>query len=425
LRPTFARQKFPLEARPPDSGRLASLDQFRGYTVLGMFVVNFVGSYAAIKAWLPVLGHHHTYCSYADTIMPQFFFAVGFAYRMTFLRRLEKDGAQAAYWHAFRRVMGLLLVALIVHTLGSGVNTWAELNSTNGAAALTEGLKRDFFQTLTHIAVTSLWVLPVIAARPGTRVLWMLGSAAAFHVLSEAWYYDWVNTPPKGIDGGPLGFLTWTIPLIVGTLAYDTIAHRSPHAPREGSVSRSETTTMSPVIKLLLWSLALMLLGYGLSCINHLTLPNTSSQFHWWRVLVEPPFVPPAEPANIWTMSQRSGSVSYLTFGAGFSLAVYALFVLACDIGVGRIFNPSGTDCNSVLQPPTECNPVLQLGIFRTLGTNALAGYILHDLVAAAVKPWVPSDSPLWWIAAGCGVYLAICYVLLRYLEKHKLFLKL
>ena len=60
------------------------------------------------------------------------------------------------------------------------------------------------------------------------------------------------------IDGGPLGFMTWTIPLLVGTLAYDAIANSRPHAPRKGFISRSETTTMSPVIKLLLWSLALM-----------------------------------------------------------------------------------------------------------------------------------------------------------------------
>ena len=43
-----------------------------------------------------ILKHHNTYCSYADTIMPQFFFAVGFAYRLTFLRRLHSAG----YWEA-------------------------------------------------------------------------------------------------------------------------------------------------------------------------------------------------------------------------------------------------------------------------------------------------------------------------------------
>ncbi len=382
---------MPDTTTPPT--RLFSLDQFRGYTVLGMFLVNFVGSFEAIKAFLPVLKHHHTYFSYADSIMPQFFLAVGFAYRMTFLRRLEKEGAAAAYWHAVKRIGALLLVAFIVHTLGKGVNpsTWANLNSIEGWNALTTGLKRDYFQTLTHIAVTSLWVMPVIAARPGTRVLWMLGSAVLFHLLSEAWYYKWVNTPPNGIDGGPLGFLTWTIPLLVGTLAYDAM-----------STSTTSNSAMKPVGKLLAWGAALMLVAYGLACLNRVTPPNSlSAESGWLGVFVEPPFVPPSEPVNVWTMSQRSGSVSYLTFGAGFGLAVYALFVLACDIGP------------------------LQLGIFRTLGTNALAGYILHDLVAAAVKPWVPKDSPLWWVWVGFAVFLAICYVFLRYMEKHKLYLKL
>ena len=59
-------------------------------------------------------------------------------------------------------------------------------------------------------------------------------------------------------------------------------------------------------------------------------------------------------------MSQRTGSVSYLTFAAGFSLAVYALFVAACDRGG------------------------LRVGHFRTFGRNALAAYVLHGLVAGA-----------------------------------------
>jgi predicted acyltransferase len=371
---------------PQNNARLVSLDQYRGYTVLGMFLVNFVGSFEAIKDYLPVLKHHHTYFSYADSIMPQFFLAVGFAYRLTFLRRLEKDGAASAYWHATKRILGLLLVAFVVHTLGSGVATWAQLNSEQGWNALSTGLKRDYFQTLTHIAVTSLWVMPVIAARPGTRVLYMLGSAAAFHLLSQAWYYQWVNTHPNGIDGGPLGFLTWTIPLIVGTLAYDAVS----------------TSTRPPVGKLLVWGAVLMLVGYGLACLNRVTPPNTlSAESGWLGIFVEPPFVPPSEAVNVWTMSQRSGSVTYLTFGAGFGLAVYALFVQACDVWP------------------------LSLGIFRTLGTNALAGYILHDLVSAAVKPFVPRDSPLWWVWVGFAVFLAICYVFLRYMEKHKLHLKL
>ena len=119
---------------------------------------------------------------------------------------------------------------------------------------------------------------------------------------------------------------------------------------------------------------------------------------------VAPPFIhvdakPPTN--DLFTMSQRSGSLTYLTFGAGCSLVVYALFVLACDIGTMRI------------------------GILRTFGTNALAGYIIHDLVNAAVKPFVPRDAPLWYVFAGFGVSLGICYLLLRGMEKQRLFLKL
>ena len=50
--------------------RIHSMDQFRGYTMAGMFLVNFVGAFAVTH---PLLKHHNTYNSYADTIMPHFF----------------------------------------------------------------------------------------------------------------------------------------------------------------------------------------------------------------------------------------------------------------------------------------------------------------------------------------------------------------
>jgi len=366
----------------PDPGRIVSLDQFRGYTVLGMFLVNFVGSYAAIKASLPLLAHHHTYCSYADTIMPQFFFAVGFAYRLTFLRRWERDGPRAAWAHAIRRNLGLLLLGFVIHHLDGKYNSWAKLRELGLGGFLQTAFQRSFFQTLTHIGVTSLWVLPVIAARPAIRILYALFSAILFHYLSAEWgYYEWVLKRP-GIDGGPLGFLTWTIPLLVGSLAYDAMTEGKP-----------------AVLRFVFWGAMLCLLGYALSCLGR--VPTDLAGSDWRALLVEPPFVPPAEKVNIWTMSQRAGSVSYLTFGAGFSLVVFALFALACDRGPVRI------------------------GLFRTLGTNALAGYIIHDLVNGAIKPLVPSDSPLWYVFTGCGLSLMICYLFLRYLEKRALFLKL
>jgi hypothetical protein len=396
-----------------ESARIVSLDQFRGYTVLGMFLVNFVGSYAAIQAAAPVLGHHHTYFSYADSIMPQFFLAVGFGYRMTFLRRAAASGFGAACRHAVKRNLGLILVGFVVHQLDGRYESWSRLTDAGLSGVLTTAFQRNFFQTLTHIGVTSLWIMPVIAARPAWRIGYAVASGVAFHLLSVYGYYGWVLKRP-GIDGGPLGFLTWTIPMIAGTLAFDAMSPNSWVArpdQREGRGDAASDHALSgratpslgtPIGELLRDGVFLMLLGYALSCLNLVTPPNSvSGATSWTAYLNEPPFTPPSHAINIWTMSQRAGSVTYLTFGAGFALAVFALFVLACDRGP------------------------LRLGIFRTLGTNALVGYILHELVNRAVKPFVPKDSPLWFVLLGFGVSSAICYLFLRYLEKQRLFLKL
>jgi hypothetical protein len=136
------------------------------------------------------------------------------------------------------------------------------------------------------------------------------------------------------------------------------------------------------------WSVVLMAVGYGLSCLG--------------GTLAPPPFVAPSgRPVELWTMSQRTGSVSYLTFAAGFSMAVYALFVIASDVGG------------------------LEIGLFRTFGRNALAAYILHGLVAEAVKPYVPNDAPLWYVTAGFLVYFWINYVCIRGMEKDGIYLRL
>ena len=371
-----------------ESSRLASLDQFRGYTVLGMFLVNFVGSFAVVKASLPLLAHHHSYCSYADTIMPQFLFAVGFSFRLTFLRRAASHGTKSAYGHALRRNFALLLVAFAVHSVGSSWKSWDDPKSFD--EVFRRWWKQDFFQTLGHIAVTSLVVLPVIGAnvpiRIGTGIVFTL-----IHVVeSYDWYYRWVNTPPNGVDGGPLGFLTWSIPLLTGSLAYDLY---------QAIWNRRLLLRI-----LLLLGFLIIVLAYGLSCL-HMTPSDMNLGF---SPITLQPVAPPLIPVdlkpptnNIFTMSQRSGSVTYTLFGAGFSLAVLALFVWLCDIRG------------------------IQLGVFRTLGSNALAGYIIHGLVNSAVKPFVPRDAPLWYVAIGLTVSLGLCYAFVRHLEKHKLFLKL
>ncbi len=350
--------------------RIVSLDQFRGYTVAGMLLVNFLG-FDAIPA---ILRHHNTYCSYADTIMPQFFLAVGFAYRLTYVRRVEKSGWRSAVVAALHRNAGLLLLGLVFHHLDGEYRSWADLQARGPWGAISSAFRREPFQALVHIALASLWVLPVIGAGAGVRVAYMTASAGLHLALSWWFYLDWAWNVPV-IDGGPLGFLSWTIPLLVGSLAYDAAA--------------VATDPRRLAARLAGWSVVLMIAGYAISCAGG----------EW----ATPPFrqPPSTHRVDLWTMSQRTGSISYLTFSAGFSLAVYALFVVLCDVGRFRS------------------------RVFGTFGVNALAAYLIHPMVAGAIKPFIPKDSPLWYVMPGFILYFAICYGFNRYLEKHRLFLKL
>lgn len=393
----------------PTTKRIASLDQFRGYTVAGMFLVNFIGGYAVTPI---IFTHTNTYCGYADTIMPQFFFAVGFAFRLTFGRRAQSEGLTKAYAHVVRRLLGLALIALVVYGAPRVAGTWQDFLDYGPWQALWKSIRDVWFQTLMHIAVTSLWILPVIRAGALVRVAFMIASAALQIGLSHWFYFEWVNggLGGGGIDGGVLGFLSWTIPTIVGTLACDAVT---------AADGRPRLATM------VTWSILLMAAGWLMSCgttlynvpedqveslkdVRRAPDPVIPSAQRWETrdlTWAEPPFVPPPDldhrKHNYWMMSQRAATVSYHTFAAGLSLFIYALFYIVCDVWGW------------------------QLGMFRTFGTNALVGYILHGMVDAAVSPFIPKNSPGWYVAIGFLIYFGITYLFIRHLEKNNIYLKL
>jgi predicted acyltransferase len=405
-------------ATKPD--RIASLDQFRGYTVVGMLLVNYFGGFQACPQ---VWKHTHDYCSYADTIMPQFLFAVGFSLRLTFGRRMQQQGSASAYARMIRRLLGLVLVSIVVYHVGARAPSWEKLTEGGILDILYrmfhEPLKRSWFQTLMHIAVTSLWILPVVHSKASIRVLWMIGSALAHVILSYWFNFEWTNSAPNGIDGGPLGFLTWTVPAMVGTLACDAFIQ-----PKE-SFRLGRTLSLS-----LVWAIVLMAFGYAISCGTRLyDVPEqqvaelkseklakdpvwptseriqaksaSSSGYDW---LAEPPFVKPPNQDlrkwNYWMMSQRGGTLSYLVFSAGFALLVFIVFYVVCDLAG------------------------LQLPFFRTFGTNALIAYILHSMVSGAIQPFVPKDSPAWYAYGALILFFYINWLFIRQLEKQNIFFR-
>ena len=457
---------------PAPQKRILSLDQFRGYTVVGMLLVNYLGFDCVPR----ILTHTHDYNSYADTIMPHFLFAVGFAFRLTFGRRVQEQGVGSAYGRVVRRLLGLVLVAIVVYSPGRLADSWEGLQELGFGTIAAKVLKRSWFQTLLHIAATSLWLVPVIRAGFGVRFAWMVMSAA-IHVAIAHWNFTWNNTDPNGIDGGPLGFLTWTVPATLGTFACDAVAAALASGRRP------------PLLKMTLWSFVIMAMAWVMSCGTRMydvppsqrealkdqklaerpafpTMEHVRAHFQkpWPELLAEPPFVhppwgpveslpdpdvvaPPVDEAaiqaaaaspeeakrsiaeakqtrdeilkrieqlkkedpsngpyfrkwNYWMMSQRGGNLSYPLFAGGFSLFVYVLFYIACDMWGWR------------------------LAFFQTFGTNALLAYVLHGMVGRAVKAFVPGDAPAAYVWSSVVVYFAINWVILRHFEKQKVFLR-
>ena len=280
-------------------------------------------------------------------------------YRLTFLRRHRDARRRAGDRGAvIRRNLGLILVGFVrLSPRRQSTRTWDDLRRWAGRAS-SPSLPAELFQTLVHIALTSLWVLPVIAAgrSPARRVPGRRPPALHLGLSSLVLVRLCLDAKPV-IDGGPLGFLSWAIPILVGSLAYDLVREQGPAG------------AIRPLLK---WGAILAVFGYALSCLNAIFNPVQGTGLA--RFLVEPPFWPPSRPVDLWTMSQRAGSNSYLWFAAGFSLLVYALFVWASDMKGWR------------------------LGVFHVFGVNPLAGYIIHDMVGEAVRPFGPRDAPLVWV---------------------------
>lgn len=393
------------------------MDQFRGYTVVGMFFVNFLEHFAHAPDFLK---HHNTYFSFADSIMPQFLFAVGFSSRLTLMRGIARRGRWPTYWSAIKRNLGLILLSIALVGLASPPRIWSAFTTARIQEKIAQSLKSDCWETLAIIGVTSLFVLPVMGSRPIARVIYLLVALGLHALASHEFYFHFVFAQPNSfnqywgaarvmaLDGGPLGCLTWSLPMLAGSLVYDVIARFS--------VARA-------AILLGVAAGFTMLAGYAMSTLGSLyeglpakhrrdgyaltpvTPPATDAPWSGrWRAIeapLTPGVSPDIRPLNYWTMSKRAATLSFMTFATGFSLLVYFLWVVVSDLWG------------------------FELGVFRAFGQNPLIAYVWHGMVIQALRPVLPSDAPSWYVWLFFAFFAALTYSLVRRLEKESIFVRL
>ena len=174
------------------------MDQFRGYTVAGMFLVNFVGD---LDAFPEVLKHHNgqPYFSYADTIMPSFLFAAGFSYRLVALRRLGQEGASRTNFHFVVRSLALILISLVMYGAEdiAKIKEWSDVTPTGIWERVGGLLKADLWEVLAIIGVTQILILPVVAASARVRTIAWIGCAAVHLIISYFFNFAFVYGQPN------------------------------------------------------------------------------------------------------------------------------------------------------------------------------------------------------------------------------------
>lgn len=134
---TAAIQQPPLDvAGQPVPARLASIDIFRGLTMLVMIFVNDLDSVKGLPWWTYHAPGKVNAMTYVDMVFPAFLFIVGMSMPLAIASRLKKGASMGQLWaHVILRTISLLVLGLILanakqgnrNLFGVGPDLWAVL----------------------------------------------------------------------------------------------------------------------------------------------------------------------------------------------------------------------------------------------------------------------------------------------------------
>jgi predicted acyltransferase len=208
--------------------RIASLDQFRGFAIFGMILVNYLGFFEKIPE---TMKHPHYGMTFANTIAPFFLIAVGMGFRMSLKNRITKYGRRNSYLSAIKRYLILIIIGIVLYGPDPVCSMW---------------------DALVDIGFAGLLTLPFILTNKLIRICLAFLYLIIFQfIFAYTGYGEW--TMKYSIDGGPLGIISWASILFFGTVLMDDLQDATPSI----FISRS-----------LITGSALVALGYSLSLLT-------------------------------------------------------------------------------------------------------------------------------------------------------------
>ena len=115
------------------SARLASIDIFRGLTMVVMIFVNELSGVHGLPWWTYHAPAKVDAMTYVDMVYPFFLFAVGLSMPLAIKARLKKNASLVALWlHVVLRSAGLIVLGLILANAERGDPARMGLNPTCG-----------------------------------------------------------------------------------------------------------------------------------------------------------------------------------------------------------------------------------------------------------------------------------------------------
>src|SRR5258708_9863615 len=184
-------QTLPMGAETIGPQRLASVDIFRGLTMVIMIFVNDLASVRGLPWWNYHMKANVDFMTYVDMVYPFFLFAVGVSIALAFRQRLNKNSSLPALWlHVIGRSLSLVVLGLILANaekgdqarMGMNANAWAVLALAGAALFLSvhngvENRSRlDFWLRIFGLGLMTVMLAIFRRTAPDGRAAWIDGS---------------------------------------------------------------------------------------------------------------------------------------------------------------------------------------------------------------------------------------------------------
>jgi predicted acyltransferase len=183
------------------SGRIRSIDYFRGFTIILMIAVNYLSGIDCVPAFLkhaPNIG-----LTITDLVAPAFIFAIGLTYKRSFDRRAARDGLKSAYYHFAMRFLAFV-----------GIGAFF----TGGAALVKPEEALGAWGVLQAIGAAGLIALLFICLGTWARLAVGLALLLAYQLMLD---HFWLSQVLGAAQGGLQASLSWGALLLLSTVLAD------------------------------------------------------------------------------------------------------------------------------------------------------------------------------------------------------------